>query len=229
MSDKYVDSYLRLEERASGAESKAEEYRKRSEDTRWEQCRIASEAVTVGGYTKRGFAEAVGVSDTTVRRQMRIWERWGATVTVARPSYAEAIAWTLGSTAEAETDRKQLSNAKTVLRNPEAVREVMRDPAVRLAAREAINEHDRKHPEPKPREAKGDAAFVECLKQMLTIKTAFKRLVDNLNEGRKNGILTTDALIEFADVTQLYSDAVRAIANSKGLTDEALAEWIGAE
>lgn len=231
MADKYVDAYLRLEDRAAGAESKADEYRKRADDNRWEQCRIAHEATSDGGYSKSAFADNVGVSRTTIQRQVKIWERWGCTVTVHRPTYAEAIAWSLGSTAEAETDRKQLANAKTVARNPEAVRELLRDPVAAAVVANAVDEKRRADVyKPVVKQApKGDEAFLDCMNQMLRVEAALNRLVENLNEGRKNGFLTPAVIREFVAKLRLYADALDSIASSRGLTDEALAEWIGAE
>lgn len=88
----YVERYQSLEAKASGHEKAAEEYKRRAEEDRWEQCRIAHEAVESGGFSRRKFAEAVGKSQTTVSRQCRMWERWGESARTNRPTYWEAQA-----------------------------------------------------------------------------------------------------------------------------------------
>jgi len=87
----YVADYRRLDDNAARDESQAEQYRKRADENRWEQCRIAYEATTEGGYSFKAFAEAVGVVGTTVSRQARMWaENAEAAGAHDRPSYAEA-------------------------------------------------------------------------------------------------------------------------------------------
>lgn len=228
MTDKYVDTYLHLEDKASGAESKAEDYRKRAEYNRWEQCRIVHEAVDSGEYSRSSFARATGVSTTTIDRQYRIWNSY-ASVRSRPASYAEAWAMSIGSTQAAETDRKQLVNARAVLKNPDAARELLADPVVAAVLGEAVDERRRAQPKPRPSAPSGDEAFLDCMNQMLKVKSALLRLVENLNEGRKNGYLTPAVIREFVAEGRMLFDALEEIANSRGLTDEALAEWIGAE
>ena len=231
MTDKYVDSYLRLEDRASGAESKADEYRQRADENRWEQCRIVHEAVTLGGHTRNAFALAVGTSRTTIGRQFAVWEYFGIHASGNRPTYGEAVAIAYdGTTQTAETDRKQLVNARAVLKNPEAVRELLKDTSVAAVLGTAVDERRRAQPpERKPSAPTGDAAFLDCMNQMLRVESALQRLVENLNEGRKNGYLTPAVIREFVAKLRLYGDALDEIASTRGLTDEALADWIGAE
>lgn len=227
----YVDQYLRLDERASAAENKVEEYRTRAEENRWEQSRIAHEAVRDGGYTQAQFSQEVGKSTAEISRQVRVWDRYAQISLATRPAFADAVASVMGmgTTVEAETDRKQISNARAVLRSPEAARELLADPVVRAVASEAIQHHRKAEPVPRPSAPTGDDAFLRCVDDMGRVKQSLMRLVENINEGRKNGYLAPAVLREFADQAQLYLDAIREIAESRGLTDEALYEWIGEE
>ncbi len=225
----YVDAYLRLEEKASTAESKVSEYRQRAEDSRWDQCRIAHEAVSDGGFTQTGFASEVRRPKETIRRQCRVWEQYGEVSLASRPTYGEAVAQVLGTTQSAETDRKQVSNARAVLRDPDLARELLADPKVRAVAHEAIQEIHRAQPAPRAAAPSRDDAFLRCVDDMARVEQSLIRLTENLNDGRKNGFLTPSVLREFVEKLRLYADAVEDIAASRGLTDEALAEWIGAE
>lgn len=223
----YVRSYLQLEDRAAGAESKADEYRRRAEDNRWEQCRIASEAVVSGEFSQTSFAKAVGKSQQVVRRQCLNWANYGGYPLADRPSYAASLAD--GDGVASETDRKQISNARTVLKDPALARELMADPTARAVAAEAITAHHRAQPAPRAAAPSRDDAFLRCVDDMARVDQSLTRLIENLNEGRKNGFLTPAVLREFVEKLRLYGDAIEDIASSRGLTDEALAEWIGAE
>lgn len=127
----YVDQYLRLEDRARDAEGHAEQYRARAEENRWEQCRIAHDAVESGEFSRRSFAEAVGRSEKHIRCQFHIWNQWGATRASQRPSYGDAYNDMAGDSTEAKTSRRDLSGARQVLADPRLARQVLDDPDVR--------------------------------------------------------------------------------------------------
>jgi len=112
----YVEKYRRLEDRATGAESKVEEYRARAEADRWEQCRLAHGAVESGEFTRNSFARAVGKSGSTIGRQYDAYAAHGESA--SRPSYQEAMAQASGTTAAAESARIHMNHARYVLRDP---------------------------------------------------------------------------------------------------------------
>lgn len=223
----FVRSYLQLEDRAAGAESKADEYRQRAEANRWEQCRIAYEAVESGDFSQTSFAKAVGVNQSTISRQYRIWGEYGSYALAHRPAYASSLVDAGG--VSAQTDRKQISNARAVLKDPALARELMADPTARAVAAEAITAHHKAQPAARSTAPSRDDAFLRCVDDMARVEQSLIRLVENLNEGRKNGFLTPSVLREFTEKLELYKNAIDDIAASRGLTDEALAEWIGAE
>lgn len=170
----YVKRYLSLDAQASAAESKVEEYRERAEHDRWEQCRIAYEAIESGGFNRRSFAEAVGRSAVHVGRQVTVWADWGEVTPSTRPPYKEAFSESaMGKSHDAENDRKRLQDAKRVLNDPEllaqlpasaiakavathpdAARAVARNPEAREAIEdEAIEVHATQHGTPEERKA----------------------------------------------------------------------------
>lgn len=208
----YVKEYQRLDKQVEGDQ--------------WRLARLASEAVSEGAHTQASFAKAVGKSQVTISRQCRIWTHYYASD--IRPPFADAWAWSVGTTAAAESDRKQISNARSVLRDPDLARELLADPKVRAVASEAISAHQRASA-PKAKAPSGDDAFLRCADEMARTEQSLIRLVENLNEGRKNGFLSPSVLREFTEKLRLYAEAIDDIAGSRGLTDEALAEWIGAE
>lgn len=121
----YVAQYQRLDERASSAENKVEEYRERVEHNRWEQCRIAYEAIEEAGeYSQSSFARAVGKSRTTIRNQVWIWAGYGEVAVDRRPSYADAYYEAGGRTREA-FDRTRARSAVRQL-PPEEKRDIAR-------------------------------------------------------------------------------------------------------
>ena len=209
----YVKEYQRLD--------------KQVDHDQWHLAQIAHEAVAGPKHTQASFAKAVGKSQVTISRQCRIWARYYASD--IRPPFAEAWAESAGSTVSEESDRKQISNARSVLRDPDLARELLADPKVRAVASEAISAHHRAQPAPRAGAPSGDAAFLRCVDDMARSEQSLTRLVENLNEGRKNGFLSPSVLREYTEKLRLYADAIDDIANSRGLTDEALAEWIGAE
>ena len=227
----YVGRYKRLEDQASGAESKAEDYRRRASDVRWDQARIAFEAVESGAYNQKSFAKAVGTPGTTIWRQCNVWASYGDIPLAKRPAYSDAVAMAEGTTQAAETDRKQVVNARAVLRDPALARElVLKDPEARAVIRDAIREHDQQSPQRKSyQEPSPDEASAQCVGDMARAEQSLIRLVDHLNAARRSGYIRPAHIREFADKLRLYADALADIAESRGLTDEALAEWIGAE
>lgn len=139
----YVRSYLQLEDRAIGAESKSDEYR-------WEQCRVTHNAVESGAYTQTSFAKATGVGQSVISRQCRAFDRFYSQAN--RPAYRDAIARIDGATsAEAETDRKKLTTARTVFKDKALAEELLSDPEVCVLVEEALlGAHDRRTAGKKP-------------------------------------------------------------------------------
>lgn len=122
----YIKQYQALDETASSAESKADEYRQRADENRWEQCRIVHEAVESGEFSRRSFAEAVGKGETTVRRQYHMWEQWGASPGTHRPSYQDAYAEARGRPQGPDRTREITRGGIRTL-PPEQKREVARE------------------------------------------------------------------------------------------------------
>jgi Family of unknown function (DUF6192) len=125
---RYVEQYKQLEQRAVDADDHAEQYKARAEKDRWEQCRIVHDAIESGDYSRGSFADAVGRSKAHIARQYTVWSRHGSRA--RRPAFHEAMAEAMGSTAEAETDRKQLSHARQVMADPSLARQVLADPSI---------------------------------------------------------------------------------------------------
>lgn len=88
----YVEQYRSLEAEASGHEKAAEAYRAKADEDRWEQCRIAHEAVESGGFSRRSFAKEVGKDPRTISVQFQMWDRWGGEALPHRPTYWAAQA-----------------------------------------------------------------------------------------------------------------------------------------
>jgi hypothetical protein len=130
----YVDQYLRLDERAETEETRAEEYKSKANEDRWEQCRIVHAAISEGGYTRRDFAEAVGRGASTISYQFRIWDKYGVHGG-AQPRYADALAEMKGEP-EAPADRtilRSMQQAKAIAKNPELALRLISDPLVARA------------------------------------------------------------------------------------------------
>jgi|SRR5215472_468239 len=131
---KYVDQYLRLEERATGAESRADEYRARAEENRWEQCRIVYEAVESGEYSRTAFARAVDKGSRAIDHQFNIWQAWGSHGARKRPRYADAYAQVRGDASSSDRyERNATEAARRVLADPKQARQVLEDPQIRRA------------------------------------------------------------------------------------------------
>lgn len=63
----------------------------------------------------------------------------------------------------------------------------------------------------------------------LEAQRAGAALVEDANEALRSGHVTREEVRDTAKMLRLYAEALEDIAASGGLTDEALAEWIGAE
>jgi hypothetical protein len=126
----YVEQYRRLEEQAVDADSRVEQYQARAEQHRWEQCRIAHEAIESGEWSRRSFGDAVGRADTHIGRQWKMWERWGASRASHRPSYSDSYNEVTSDSSEAKTSRRDLSGARQVLSDRKLAREVLSDPDI---------------------------------------------------------------------------------------------------
>lgn len=124
----YVEQYRRLEAQAGEADSRVEQYRARAEQNRWEQCRIAHEAIESGEFSRRSFAREVEKSDVHIGIQYQAWMRYGHRV--RRPSYTEAMAEARGSDADSENVRVDLAKTRKVLNDPKLAREVLSDPDI---------------------------------------------------------------------------------------------------
>ena len=134
----YVESYIKLETSAVGAESKADEYRSRADTNRWEQCRIAHEAcpdigrgaaavhakLPPGKFRQRDFAKAVGASRSVISDQVRRWRQFGDVRPGARPTYSDACA-NGGPTGAERTRVDNAAVTHKVLRDPKLIREVL--------------------------------------------------------------------------------------------------------
>ena len=129
-----------------------------------------------------------------------------------------------GTTQSAETDRKQISNARAVLRDPESCARVART-TLRHAIARARSHHRDYCAEPGTCAEAHRAATKRSCAALTTCSTPSSRssgLTENINAGRKNGYLTPAVLREFVESCALYADAIEEIAASRGLTDEAL-------
>lgn len=108
--DSHVIAYRHLEDDASRAETQADAWR-------WEQCREAFEAIASGTWKYRSFARAVGKSDTHIHRQCQAWAIHGATTSLRRPSYTEAMAevggWATGPEKTRDIAEKGFRNLPT--------------------------------------------------------------------------------------------------------------------
>jgi len=94
----YVATYRRLDDNAARAEAQADH-------DRWEQCRVAHEAVESGEYSRLTFGKAVNKSDREIGRQIKMWLDFGDRTPAPdgdRPTYTEAYAAVQGRPTGAE-------------------------------------------------------------------------------------------------------------------------------
>lgn len=207
--DTYVEQYRRLEDHASELESVAEDYRARADEDRWEQCRIAYEAVESGEFSRRSFAEAIGKSDHHVGVQYRVWAEWGARSTSQRPDYSQAYAEADGKPSGSDATRhrvkggvrnlppedkrqtfKELARDPDVIDDEDTVAEVARDPGIRRKVHEQASDDARKanagtvSSNPAVRDAVEtgtDAAVLEALHKAVASVRKASRLASSLD------------------------------------------------
>lgn len=124
-ASKFVEQYRKLEDHASELETVAEDYKSRADEDRWEQCRLAYEAVESGEFTQRSFAEAVAKGQTTVSIQCRMWKQWGEYARTQRPTYWEAQA-AIRNHSTGEERTREIAKAGVRKLPPEDKRETFR-------------------------------------------------------------------------------------------------------
>lgn len=139
MERNYIENYRAADDAVKESESKVEQYTALVEDKKWERARIAFEAVESGGFSQSSFAREVGVNQSTISRQVKVWRTYAAPHN--RPSsYTEAWATVendnrpaAGSTERAKETVTRLPAAeraevvKQAMADPEVAREVVRD------------------------------------------------------------------------------------------------------
>jgi hypothetical protein len=118
------------------------------EPDKWKLAEIAHSAVTEGGFTRKAFAEAVGVSAATVARQVTIWTKYGGQKTM--PSYLEATIELAGAPnfdGKGRTDAPSPAQVAELLAKPEYARVAVRNAkAMGVVAREQEADYRQRHP-----------------------------------------------------------------------------------
>jgi hypothetical protein len=79
-----------MEDRALAATAKVAQYQEQEDGNRWEQCRIAHEAIESGEHSRVSFGEAVGKSGQHIGHQVAVWAKWGEASHGRRPPYPDA-------------------------------------------------------------------------------------------------------------------------------------------
>jgi hypothetical protein len=228
MTTDYVGRYRRLDDKAAKAEGQAETYRQRADADRWEQCRIAHEALDSGEYTRTSFGKAVGKHQTTISRQAAIWERWGHAHAHDRPSYSDAWAEVTGDPVEARTARSAATHIRRMPATDKAKlaaelledEEVATDPIVTRAAgrvhrdaadREAADEFRRTegvHPDDIPVESFAAELMAEAVLIVGVIdgaRSRVARLLDRAEPDQRPALLD-----KIRPVVQRLADTVDA-------------------
>lgn len=230
--NRYVEEYRKLDEHAGKLEEVAEDYRSRAEDDRWDQCRIAYEAVESGEFTKNSFAKSVERSHEHIRRQYLMWERYGVAPRGATlPGYWEAQAEIRNhSTGEdrtreiaregvrrlpAEDKRetfKELARDPDVIDDEDTVAEIARDPGVRRQVQKQATSDAR---EANARtiesddtlrgtvEEGTDAAVLESLHRALTSIRRASRLSSSLETTASQREVYADLLGQLSDEIEI--------------------------
>lgn len=185
----YVKAFLRLDRRAAEAEEQERTWKEQAAEARWEQARIAHEAVTSGGFSRAAFATAVGWSGNQIGRYVKVWEAHGTART--RPAWADAYQSVMGY----DVDDMDVRRARHALRNPDAIREVMRrDPEIARNVHEVVVEHLGERTAPAPRERQPYDFTIDALGAYDAIEARIRRitqlLTDNTVRARDRRLLT---------------------------------------
>lgn len=252
-----VKQYLKLDREAVDAESQAEEWAATATDARWELCRIAHEAIESGEFVRSrdpkdrgfsGFARAIKaaggkLSADTIRRQVVCWERYGSAGSRSRPTYGEAMAEASGETSGEGWARKDRSAARAALSNPETAAELLtpevlrnvlptalkKDPSVGVAVMQSVNKHHRENPIADPYANRKPVNWLEHERSQLEMFKWAAKFVETCNEARRSGYVRPGELREVAEKLHNYANAIEDVANSRGLTDEELAEFMNSQ
>lgn len=157
---------------------------------------------------------------------------WAEAIGAETPAVIRGRVGRLKSRSEGVSERpapwienRGLRAAKQALRDPQLAAEVLSDPTARAIASSAIDRHHREAPAPRPQ--RKEDPTLEMVSAMMDMDRSMSRLIENANGARRQGFLPPRDLREFAEKLRLYADAIDSIADSRGLTDDALAEWIG--
>lgn len=212
----YVKEYLRLEKAAVDAEGQVETWREAAEAARWDQAKVAYDAITEGGYTQVGFAAEVGVGATTIARRVRIWAERG---NHTHACWSDMWAWSVGKTQAAETNRKVEQHAVSAVRKADAedyrlVKAIAENDALFHAAKLERAGRDMSPAGRKAAEAHGHAAA----RPARTAQAAFgaSAVVMDLNSA-------TDELAELIEADELNGNHMRSIRAAYDRFSEKLA------
>jgi hypothetical protein len=84
---------------------------------------------------------------------------------------------------------------------------------------------DRESP-PRPTSKKPIDASTEYVGAELDVQKALNRLVEHANEARRSGAVRPGDMRETANMLRMYADALDSIADTRGVTDDALDQMI---